>query len=431
MRTLFVLVIVAVGAAFSLRGAFYIMLFYLWNAYFRPEAWAWSDLVASLHLSLFLGVALITATIFSRERRQSGRPPLLFLLFAAQCTVATALSPTGADLWSFTTEMLTLLVICYAMVVLVNSEERLRLTLLVVAGSLSFEGAREGLVQLVTSPGARNANSWVMLGDNNGVAVGMLMILPIVIVLARTATTRAERIAGWTVAVGVLFRALSTYSRGGFLAATALGLHYVLRSRRRVPSFLVAILLAFAVAQVMPDRFWDRISTIRGAEDTSEASRLYFWQLGIAMGNDYPVFGVGVNGFPQMFNRYDTSRGRYGSNRDVHDTWIALLADLGYPGLLIFLALMGSVLLNARHLRQLAASQPAFARLSEYATAMEGQILVFAVGGTFITLQYKEPIWHIFALSVALARMVDHRLGVTKNADALLSPPASLASETP
>ena len=37
LRDIFVLAIIVVGAAYSTVGAFYGLLFYLWNAYFRPR----------------------------------------------------------------------------------------------------------------------------------------------------------------------------------------------------------------------------------------------------------------------------------------------------------------------------------------------------------------------------------------------------------
>ena len=39
LRLIFVTCIVMVGIFFAVQGAFYALLFYLWNAYFRPAEW--------------------------------------------------------------------------------------------------------------------------------------------------------------------------------------------------------------------------------------------------------------------------------------------------------------------------------------------------------------------------------------------------------
>ena len=65
--------------------------------------------------------------------------------------------------------------------------------------------------------------------------------------------------------------------------------------------------------------------------DVSEG-RLYFWEVAFEMANANPILGVGHNSFMAAFNQYDTSNGQYGTRRAVHSSWMAVLADLGYPG---------------------------------------------------------------------------------------------------
>jgi len=52
MRNIFVALIVLAGTGAAIVGGpFYALLFYLWNAYFRPQEWVFSDWVFSLRLS--------------------------------------------------------------------------------------------------------------------------------------------------------------------------------------------------------------------------------------------------------------------------------------------------------------------------------------------------------------------------------------------
>ena len=43
LRTIFVFILIVLGIRYSLKGAFYLLLFYLWIAYFRPDAWIFTD----------------------------------------------------------------------------------------------------------------------------------------------------------------------------------------------------------------------------------------------------------------------------------------------------------------------------------------------------------------------------------------------------
>jgi uncharacterized membrane protein YccC len=52
--------------------------------------------------------------------------------------------------------------------------------------------------------------------------------------------------------VGVLMRAISTYSRGGFLGAGALIVMTILRSEKKIRATLGIVILVWGIAQVMP-----------------------------------------------------------------------------------------------------------------------------------------------------------------------------------
>jgi probable O-glycosylation ligase (exosortase A-associated) len=406
LRTVFVLVILAIGIRYSLRGPFQILLFYLWLAYFRPDEWLWFKFTGGL--SSLVGIVLIAATVLSGVRlRVSGA--ILFILLLAHSLLSTLVSPVESYALPFWIEFAKIIIICYAILVLVTSEARLRWTFVITALSLGFEGARQGWFQLFLWPGGRNLNSWPVLGDSNGVAVGMLMLVPVLTALARTTTRRYERYAAYFIMVGVFYRAVSTYSRGAVLACGGLALHYLLHARRRIVALAVMIVVVVGVLAVLPQAFWNRVDTLRGPTDASAVSRLYFWNVAWRMANDRPLVGYGHNAFEAVYERYDVLHGAYGENRSVHSTWFGLLAELGYPGLVLFLLIFGRSLLVGRHVRRLARQRPDLKTLAIYATACEAQLVVYAIGATFLPLQYNELLWHVLAIGVAIRNIANTR----------------------
>jgi probable O-glycosylation ligase (exosortase A-associated) len=246
-----------------------------------------------------------------------------------------------------------------------------------------------------------------MLGDNNGVAVGMLMLVPILTLLASTATSTWERWLHRFLAVGVLYRALTTYSRGGFLACLALAIMYALRSTRRVAAVAGIVVAGVIIVPTLPNAFWDRMNTIntpagQNLEGDPGEGRLHFWAVAVKMANDNPLFGVGFNAFNENYDTYDDSLGLYGQGRSVHSAWFGVLAELGYPGLILFLLQILLALGACRRARRASKSGKQFASLGQFAFALEAGLVVFFVGGSFLPFQYVEMLWHWFALTIAL-----------------------------
>jgi hypothetical protein len=193
LRTIFVLALVALGTWYALQGAYYALLFYLWNAYFRPESWVWSTLIGQLQLSYFIGIYLVAITLLSFQQFVFNGRVALLMLFSAQTLISTLLSEYPAESWLYWTEFAKALLITYLIVVLLTDIKRYRMALVVIGLSLGFEAAKQGWVVFFLTPGAANRNSHPFLGDNNGVALGMMMLVPILAALAQTATKRWEK----------------------------------------------------------------------------------------------------------------------------------------------------------------------------------------------------------------------------------------------
>ena len=300
--------------------------------------------------------------------------------------------------------------------------KKLRLVFLAICLSLAFESAKQGWAQLVLNPGATNTNTVSFMGDNNGVAVGMLMLVPMLIALARTASRRWERWGHYFLTVGIVYRAISTYSRGGFLALAALGLMYTLRSPYRVRALVAGALVAVLTLSVMPDEFWDRMSTITVEEgeerDVSASSRIHFWRVALLMAQDQPLTGIGLNAYTEAYSNYDTTGGAYGLSRSVHSAWMGILSELGYPGFVLFVTAIGLAFAASQRARRLAKKGLVPEELGHYGTAIEAALVAFSVGGAFVIFQYVELLWHVIGLSMVVHYFTQKELAAKETAAA-------------
>ena len=182
--------------------------------------------------------------------------------------------------------------------------------------------------------------------------------------------------------------------------------------KRLFTTILAVVAIAAVIVPVLPQKFWSRMETVQDASEDLEGAddsirgRLHFWGVAVAMAADYPVFGVGHNAYNAMYDRYDTSEGKYKTGRSVHSTWFGVLSERGYPGLLLYIVILGYAFRQCARARRLGARDPAMANMALYANAIEAGLVVFVVGGTFVIFQYNEMVWHLLGLSMAIGHIV-------------------------
>ena len=404
LRFVFVFTILLIGAAFATQGPFYALLFYLWNAYFRPETWTYGGLIMSLNLSWVIGIYLVAITALSMPKPRLNARTGLVGVFFVHTLVCALLSENPTWSWNSWITFSKVLVISYLIVVLVTDEKRYRLTLLVMAFSLGLETAKQGWAQLILNPGAKNDNVIPFLGDNNGVALGMMMLVPVFGALAQTAGSRTEAFVHRFFLVGVLVRGITTYSRGGFLMAAVLAVIGFTRSRHKIRYAMSVGAIVYLFVSVMPDAYWNRISTINAPveeRDDSTQGRLHFWQVGLAMANAKPLTGVGFDGYGPAYEKYNWSE-EFTGWRAAHSVWFGLLGDLGYPGFVLFVIIWSSSVWSCWRISRQFKGDPERRHLKVYADALLSSLLAFAAGGTFLSVHYGEMIWHFMGLSTAL-----------------------------
>jgi len=405
LRLIFVALIILAGIFVAAQGAFYGLLFYLWNAYFRPDDWTYGGVLVPFRMSLIIGIYVVVRTFMSMPDPKLNVRTGLIVLFICQAVIGCATSEHPEWSWAFFEDFIKVLIITYLIVVLVNDRRQFRLVILVITMSLGFETAKQGWANLYRSPGASNANPIIFLGDNNGVAIGTMMLLPLLGALAQTSAQRWQRFLHRFVAGGVLLRGISTYSRGGFLGAGALGVIVILRSQKKLRAILLVILVSGVFWSLMPERFWNRMDTINVEEgqerDSSATGRLHFWQVGLAMGAQKPFTGVGLNGFNLSYPSYNTDI-RFSGERAAHSSWFGMLGDLGYVGLTLFVANIAMAFWSCWRVTRVAKRYPSMLHLAVYANALIASLVVYCVSGSFVSFHYNEMIWHLFGLSTAL-----------------------------
>jgi O-antigen ligase len=293
---------------------------------------------------------------------------------------------------------------------LVDDEEGLTRVLRVITLSATA-AAVWGLIPFLAGSAERASGP---IGDPNDFGYLMATVLPLAGYLA-VADRRFRPL--WLTAFPILLAGmLATLSRGVIVALIALFAWLLLTRRVRVGGLalsataLVAVLAAALLlfSPLIGERLEQRGKSAEANVDSREA----LWRGAVLMAMDNPVVGVGPGQFGTQSTDYVRDLPVVLENPVVHNTYLEILAENGLPALAAFTAfLVGAWLsLSATRRRARASGDE---RLMQLATAVQGSLLVAAVGALFLSQQLATPFWLIGALAALIPRIAGlHRPSV-------------------
>jgi putative inorganic carbon (HCO3(-)) transporter len=369
---------------------------------FAGDLLPWSLAVA---IPTILGFAVFGRGWSRLVRRDSFLLVLLWIWFAFTtiiCVNTPFFAYHVADAKSRFWFVSKILLMTFLMLGVVNSFARLR-TLLWVIGVCFGIFVVKALPFLVLSEGAFRTygppNS--MIADNNDFGLALNMTLPIFFFLARSESRPWPKRICWALFFTTIPSILFTYSRGAMLGLCVILFLLLFKLKRRV--LLVPVLL-FAVAIVAlfaPEQWRERMDPTQKA-DASAESRFNSWTYCWRLAQDFPLTGGGFDSFtPDLFDRYAPNR------QDVHgphSIYFGVLAEHGFPGLMLYLLMVGSCFRTLRRIAKfgiLNGDQTAV----EYANMFQFSLLGFLTSGAFLGRAYFDYFFTIVACLIVLKRL--------------------------
>lgn len=379
-----------------------------WIGYMNPHRLTWG-FAYNFPFAQVVALTTLAALFFSAEPKRwywKGTTVVwLALILWMNVTTLFALMPEYAyEDWNRT---MKIQLIASLTVLVMGSKERINALVWTIALSLAFFGVKGGLFSVLTGGSYRvYGPPGSFIEDNNALALALIMVLPLLRYLQLTVSRRILR---WGFVVAMILTAvavLTSYSRGAFLAGTVMGLFLVLKSRHRVPLLTALMLVLPVMLAMMPDAWLDRMYSIENyQEDGSAMGRINAWWFAFNLALDRPLVGGGFNVFdPTLFFHYAPNPLDF---HDSHSIYFEMLAEHGFVGLVLFLALglltfrTGSwVIRNAKKYSELAWA-------GDLAAMLQVSLVGYAVGGAFLGLAYFDLYYHLIALIVLLRGVVE------------------------
>jgi probable O-glycosylation ligase (exosortase A-associated) len=413
------LIIVFFGALplVFLKTPFVGVLMWFWISLMNPHQLTWGSF-SSLPYALIVAVATLLSLTFSP--REPKLPPadkttVLLLLMMAWTSVTSVFGlgfpATIYDMWLAAEKMLLMTLVGY---MLTTSRDRLDLLIVVCAFSLAFFGAKGGLFSLAT--GATNhvlGPEDSQIADNNDLGVALTMVLPLLFYIRERYRETFPRLK-WPMLgfIGLTFLGdIFTYSRGAFLAISAMAGMLWLRSRQKIWFGLLIALGVAGIVAFAPGQWFERMSTIQSYEtDASAESRLYLWRLSWEMALKHPITGAGYRWSydPSMVNRElaDIGLPRLTRARAPHSIWFQILGEHGFVGLAIFIAFLISLALDAQWLIRRSRGDPELAWANNLGRMLQVSLVGYCVGGTFVTLAMYDGFYAVVIIAASARRVV-------------------------
>jgi len=299
-----------------------------------------------------------------------------------------------------------------AVMILVDSREKLQTTVLMVSASIGIVSLyliREWLGN-VGAYGISYRPGWVA-GDPNVFSASALIVLPIMLCPIRFAPRMWQR-AGAMFSLGVTLIAFAlAASRGGFIGLFCLVLWQLQTMRRRLIA-IVACAAIVAVSFVSPYSPLERLIKPNESDIESSNIRLQLWTASGKIFHDHPIFGVGLYNFPKYMHRYLPP----GVELDFvvpHNTYLEAAVELGSVGLLLFLLMIGYSLWGLARMRRMAiaAKDDYYTLLS---TSVGSGIVGFGAAVMFLSAVHAKVFWFAIFLSACMQPLVQQSLNAAR-----------------
>jgi putative inorganic carbon (HCO3(-)) transporter len=373
-----------------------------------PQSMTWG-VGRTFPLGQLAALGTIGGYVFWSETKKFPRQRELFLLLALWGTFGFstlfAIYPDKAvERLVYVSKVLLMVFLSTA---LINTERRVHLLVRVMALSLGFYGLKTGIFAITTGGNLMvYGPEGTFLEANNAIGLALAMNVPLLVYLLKI--ERHPWLRRLIIAmIGFSYPAvICTFSRGawiGLAVATAL---IMLKSRHKVFTIVAAGILVFLLIPLLPERVVNRYDDLTNYQEESSAqSRFWNWEFcsRVALANPLHGGGFDFNSLEMYAIYYPEFLERWpGKVWGCHSSWFTVFGEHGFPGIIVFFALLGSCFLSVRQIRSLALTHKEASWSLPYTEMLQATLIVFIVVGSFYDAAYFDFFYQLVAVIIIL-----------------------------
>ena len=430
MRDLLVTFIALGSIPLILRNPWVGVLCFSWLSYMSPHRLAYGFAHDFPFAAIVAGATLVSIFL-NKETRNTPVNTLviLWVVWILWMNVTTIFSLIPLDAIIEWKRSMKIQLMALITVMLMQSPQRIKLLVWVIALSIGFFGIKGGVFSLLSGG---NYRVWGPPGSfiegNNPLALALLMILPLLFFLQQNTSNKWIKY-GLLIAMPLIaLSILTSYSRGAFLAAVAVTIYLILNSRKKIILSVLVIIMAAGGLNFMPEKYFDRINTIKTYEDDGSAmGRINAWYYAYNLAKDRPIVGGGFSAFdPDLFQIYAPEPDDF---HDAHSIYFEVLAEQGFVGLGIFLLLGATALRYGSKIKKTTKDINELRWAYDLSSMIQVSIIGYAVGGAFLGLAYYDLYYHLISLIILIKIEVDKVLSPAGSSNNIVSKKSALSNK--
>ncbi len=389
---------------------------FVWVSMMNPHRLTWG-FAYDFGFAQLIAVATLLGLIFSRQPKHLPVTPVTLALFAmtAWMTVSTLCAfdtPGSLPMWE---RVMKIQLMIFVTLILLHSKKHVQILMWIVAGSVAFFAVKGGLFTL-SAGGEHRVYGPVgsFIEENNSLALATVMTIPLLRYLQLQATHRWLRYGLLVATVLCGFSALGSQSRGALIGIAAMLGFLWLKSRAKVMTGVLLLMLVPVAIGFMPEKWEERMWTIKTYDqDTSAMGRINAWMMAFNLAKDRPLVGGGFQIYnADVFARYAPDPT---DEHSAHSIYFQMLGEHGFVGLFLFLLLWFLVWRDAAWIDRQTRRREGMQWASDLARMVQVSLVGYAVGGAFLNLAYYDMPYNLLVALVLTRVMVEKQLASADN----------------
>ncbi len=257
--------------------------------------------------------------------------------------------------------------------------------------------------------------------DSSGLAVHLVATLPLIGAMFFMFRSWLGRVFVLATGAMVVNTIVMTRTRNAIVGLGLIAFVGLLSLPRgyRLRGFFAVVIGAVLALQLTDPGWWRRMQTISEyRQDASAIQRIKYWKAAIQMANDYPT-GIGLGNYRYYVRQYVPG---LEMRRSAHSTYATCVAELGWVGLGLFLAIIISALLRLRRIRRAAATLPTEVdihlgrwrgrfHIGWHTMALHAGLIGYLGCAAFTTRLFAEDLWIFIGLTMCLQNVTRYVAG--------------------
>jgi len=430
MRDIFFLSSVAVIVLLAGNKPYICVAFWMYVSLLDPNSSLFGIGAAVPYAKVAAGLTLVSF-LLSRDKKkfQWDRSTALILIFLVIAALSqfSALSSASTG-WDILDKLWKIVALNLCAIWCLRTRLQIHLLLLSICLAVGYNAVDEALKYLL-SGGGHKVEGLPAWGDNNQVALIVLLTMPILAYIRDVSEDRLVRLGALGGLILFAVCVIATASRGGLAGLLLLAVVGAANARHK-GRYLAAMMIAgIVMIQSVPDSYSQRMNTIQSADkDGSFMGRVIAWKLSTLIALDHPLLGGGLHAV-QSQNVWDTYVPNFWkmsfipteqpdvSPHAAHSFYFEVLGDTGFLGLAVYLSIIASSFATGFQIKAAVRNRPDLQWAAGLASALQRSLLVFMLTGAALSVGYHDLIFMIYSL-----------FSLVRNAVADADPPPSAST---